>query len=799
MFTFKKIATVLASAVMLSSTIGFAAAANYPSPFVVGGAEDAAIVVGLNADVSDVYAAIDIQDSLNALTTGGGTSTSISGTAWQVGTSSDDLELNESIRQITTYIDKEDLPILTGGSISNEKGTAKYEEYLYFEDVAAGSSRVGYQEDDDENIGLFFKIVSGNTFAKYYLDFTTDFKSDIATSTLEDIDDEEITFLGKTYTITKAENATSGVQLTLMSGAEKVTVSNGEEITAGGKTISVVVSSATQAQFTIDGETLNKLNAGDTNKLADGTYIGVSDITYQGFSGGLMTATIYIGADKIELFNGSSMTVNAITISDANVLITSTIANGDISISDLAVNMTAEDDLFIKENGKLSEATDLDKPQAILGQNWDIEYKGLDTTIYEEMSVTKSTDAKMKLKFENYDGNLIDVPLVFVNATGVFGGDREGYKLVLDAGHNITKNDYFILNTADPFTLANNAKSFVAQYKGSDKLADTDPKLRLTILGEGDKDLSLTATATASMKLGGATFNFGNVSTAALDDFTMNLTTADYTDGAQAAGATASLSNYVRTKYNALINITDTNESMNFHPTPAGDADGADWVVTLYLDDTNRDGDNNVLTAARPVFVGTYANSTATSAAEVATSITAGGGDTWVADNVDSTKSTFVTAYGAEVDYSNPSSSPASITVRIPDSAVKPLVFVSSGDITVTPGSTGGGGQVLVVKDNEVSSVDSKNLVVVGGSCINSVAAKMLGSSSPLCTADFTEATGVGSGEYIIKTAASPYNEEKIAMLVAGYEKAQTVSAVNKVLEGVATDVGTEQVYPIAA
>ena len=39
-FDFKKITSVLASAVMLGSTIGIAAAANYPSPFIVGGSAD---------------------------------------------------------------------------------------------------------------------------------------------------------------------------------------------------------------------------------------------------------------------------------------------------------------------------------------------------------------------------------------------------------------------------------------------------------------------------------------------------------------------------------------------------------------------------------------------------------------------------------------------------------------------------------------------------------------------------------------------------------------------------------------
>ncbi|MBT3582900.1 hypothetical protein HN510_03725 [Candidatus Woesearchaeota archaeon] len=800
MFNFKKIASVLASAVMLSSTIGFAAAADmYPEPFVVGGAEDVAVVVGLNADVSDVYAAIDVQDNLNALTSGGsGGGSSVSGTAWQVKTTSDKLELDEPIKSITSYIGKDELPILGDGVVSNEKGTATYEQFLYFEDGT--TSDVTYQEDDDENVGLFFRIASGNVIARYVMDFTADLKSDIATSTLEDIEDEEISLLGKTYTISKAQNASGGAQLTLMSGAEKVTVANGEEVTAGGKTISVVVSSGTQAQFTIDGESTNKLNDGDTYKLEDGTYIGVSDITYQGFSGGMMQATVYVGADKIELFNGSSMTVNGESISDANVVITSTIdSNNDISITELSVNMTAEDDLYIAEDGKLTDEDDLDEPEVLFTQNWNIEFKGFETAATEEVDLRKSTDSKIKLAFVNYNGDAIDFPLMYTNTTGIYSGERLGYNFVLDANENITKNDYFILNTADPATAANSgdARSFVVQYKGADKVTDTSPKLKLDILGEGTKEITLTTAGVATMKLGGATFAFANISTADSDDFVMNLTTADYADGTCSLPAATSCSNYLRTKYNGLITINDTNATYEGGVAQNGSTGAtASWVITLAIDDTDRDGDNTPLTTAETVYTMTYNNN---SDGEFGTTLSGGNSSIWVSDPDDNTKSTYVTTYGVEVEYSNPSSAPSSVKVQIPDSAAEPLVYVSSGDIVVTPGSGGTGGSVLVVKDNEVTSVSTKNLIVVAGSCINSVAAKILGSDSPLCAADFTAVTDVGAGEYIIKTVTSPYSTEQVAMLVAGYEKAQTVSAVSKLLEGVDSDVGTSQVYPIAA
>jgi len=65
-FNFRKIASVLASVVMLGSTVGIAAAANYPAPFVSGGAANVAVVYGSSAAFSDGLAAGDLQSNLQA-------------------------------------------------------------------------------------------------------------------------------------------------------------------------------------------------------------------------------------------------------------------------------------------------------------------------------------------------------------------------------------------------------------------------------------------------------------------------------------------------------------------------------------------------------------------------------------------------------------------------------------------------------------------------------------------------------------------------------------------------------------
>ena len=798
---FRKIISVLASAVMLSSTIGFAAAASYPEPFVSSGTADGAVVYGANAATSDVVAAIDVQSNLQGLvTTGGGDGTTFTGTAWQVATSSDQLELYESIKDVESYITDTELSLLADGEITNEKGTAKYGQYLYFVDT--DSSFVKYCVDDDEHVGLFFYIGDSRVIARYVMDFTANFKSDITSaSVLEDIEDEDITFLGKTYTITTAQNSSTGVKLTLMSGSEKITVSNDEAITtASGKEISVVVSSATDAQFTIDGETTNKLSEDDTHLLADGTYLGVADITYQSFAGGLMQSTIYVGADKIEWNNGSDMTVNGETINEASVTISETISSGDIEITEISINMTAEDDLYVPVNGKLSEATDLDEPEVLVSQNWDIEFHGLNTYNSEEVKFTPTgSDKKYILTFNNYDGDIIELPLFYSNVTGIFGGQKAGYELIFHANasqtaldglnKSITKNDYFILNTKEPRSAASDARTFVVQYKDAGKTTDTDAKVTFDILGvENNRQVSLNSSGGFSVKLGGSTFKFSNITSADNGDFEITLLGPDYSLYDPIGNASII---YLRTQHNALITINDSQSNNTVN------SDGVNWFVNVSVDDSNRDDDAITLGAMGELFI-TFGNGSSGSPDSVATVVMGNSSsDLSITDPDDNDVTTYQTIYGSYIKSDDPSGSPATITMTIPESIVEPLVYVTSGDVTVTPGTVGGGGQILVVKDSEVASVSGKNLVVIGGSCINTVAAKILGSDTPMCEADFTAVAGAGAGQYIIKTVASPYNAEKTAMLVAGYDAADTTNAVAKALEGVDSTVGTEQVYPI--
>jgi hypothetical protein len=75
---FRKVSAIASSMLMLGMTAGVAAAANYPSPFVVGGTADVAIVYGTGTGVStlDAVQAGSIQTNLQSFVGGGGTTVS---------------------------------------------------------------------------------------------------------------------------------------------------------------------------------------------------------------------------------------------------------------------------------------------------------------------------------------------------------------------------------------------------------------------------------------------------------------------------------------------------------------------------------------------------------------------------------------------------------------------------------------------------------------------------------------------------------------------------------------------------
>ena len=127
-------------------------------------------------------------------------------------------------------------------------------------------------------------------------------------------------------------------------------------------------------------------------------------------------------------------------------------------------------------------------------------------------------------------------------------------------------------------------------------------------------------------------------------------------------------------------------------------------------------------------------------------------------------------------------------TISYPDNQVSALVYVDA--LIAGTGSTTLGNVKVMDDELATSGMSSKNLVVVGGSCINTAASTLLGGTAG-CGSSWTASTGAGSGEWVIQTFASPWTASKVATLVAGWEQGDTANAATYLTtQNPKTDVG---------
>jgi hypothetical protein len=146
--------------------------------------------------------------------------------------------------------------------------------------------------------------------------------------------------------------------------------------------------------------------------------------------------------------------------------------------------------------------------------------------------------------------------------------------------------------------------------------------------------------------------------------------------------------------------------------------------------------------------------------------------------------------FGTLVTIDQSDSDQYSASISYPDEQVSAMIYI---DAPAGGSSTGSLGNVQVM-DSELagSGNDTKNLIVVGGSCVNTVASSLLGGNAG-CGASWTAATGAGSGEWIIQTFANPWASSKVATLVAGWEQSDTANAATYLTtQNPVTTVGTK-------
>jgi hypothetical protein len=837
---FRKIASILTSGVLLSSTLGFAAAASYPAPFVVGGTPDVAIVVGSASQASDWSVAAQLSADLGGrVSTSSQTEASVSGgSAKSLASGSDLVYLADDLAENVATISDTDLTtVLASATFEDDGGTEyDYDQTIKVNPTAQTSSAgsglyFGTSGSDLDDSTVYVKLSTDTTKPIYTLRVDFD---DPVNFTDSESEGQTIKLFGKEFTV---GTATDSDTLVLLGGSSETVLEVGTPVSVdldGTKhevSLTGISSSddSPAALLVVDGIS-KKVLEGNSVKIA-GLDIYVKEVFKTGANSGQVT--VQLGSNRLTLENGDAVKVG----SDADDIdgTAVSIKGGVGACTRLEFNITAEDS---DVDHVLEGESFVDPVFGTISLDFKALHNGPDleaatdaSTTRKKLDIISSGDTELNVKVEVPGEDVATIPFVY---QGAFK-DEDSNPIAVWEGAPLTDDDYFFLNSGSNQHLMQITKLSLANDGSDITIKDVIEGQSGAVSMSNEDDLNTTAGTSTTFNYKGQTYTITVVNATAVkitsDDYGLTsgkkiavypyielvdgedvrfAYTDDVTISGLANGAILELptgtitvaTNTTVTRDTGAVyyNITQTAASSTTSNIVIGITNnGADLGTAgarrtspalLFVEEEDKtettSGTKNAI-LLNPVY-STYEELNATP-------IFSGTKLSGSFDDED--YSSYLTAFGSYVliDSSDNDQTVGSITYT--GTQMYAEVFVSEVGAVITPGSSGSGGQVSTVKDSEVSSVSGKNLIVVGGSCVNTVAAKMLASDSPLCGAAFTAKTNVGATQYILKTMKSPYNDNKIAMLVAGYEAQDTANAVAKLKEGASTDVG-EKVYPVA-
>ncbi len=866
-FNFKKVASLVASAAMMGSTIGIAAAASYPNPFVSGASSDVAVVVGANAASSDFTAATDIGANLNQAVASGaivGGDVTVDGEAYPLFTSSSPLELNKSIGSVRGSVSEVNLPAV----LSEQTFSGDVDAKATFRIYPGSDPRVIFAKQPTSSDDPVTGIKLSTTQANYLYNATINFNKAVNFSNSKS-EGKSINLFGQDFTV---GSATDDDDIILLKESYKVSFSSDgsmvETVEVDGEEYTIELMGATDSTATIritdsSGESdFSELDENDSETI-NGVEVAV---TYANEDTALnkLQAEVIVGTSKMTLTNGNEVKVGK---DDDVVEGTYVDLHNDYTgnITKITIQVYAADgdtDSITPGNAFLDPvfgSFKVDFPGLTIGDSSDDR---------ENIEVKASGNDKMTVSFTNWQGKELSNFDWLNNESGkgkAFLGDSSEWKIFTYEMAKINKSAYAVVGNEDEGyivklqTLTNTTTGFDSDAVRFQNAFDTTQTWDAIIDSEGAGTISIggkeytvsyvdpkDGTEGAYVKLNypdsssndmivyptiqtskGAKLFFYEPLTISLDDWNgdggdatgLKLPDGDgystITIGGIGADANGTAFNVTFPGGSALQVDSGDNLATGEVSSSSGTIGQLTYNVTsdsanttkIYLLDP-ADGSTKVTNPAIVLFE----EQDESNNYEATIINTGGGGDsnngvgvtdvmfTWNKD-ADMEGSAYNAGLQRESDddfydkmdqwgtlstIDQSTSDQYTVTISYPDTQVFGQVYVADATASL---STGGKTNVVPVYDNETGKFSGKNLIVIGGSCINSVSADLLG--SPLCGADFTSETGVDSGEYLIETFSR--SGGKIATLVAGYNAADTTNAAKALTTNtITTDVGAK-------
>jgi hypothetical protein len=739
-FNFRQISALATSALMLGMTAGVASAAAAPAPFVQNGVGDFAVVYGsASPNQVDKTPATNIATWLQGLVSGGGAA-GLGSESVKLERSSDKFNLGDNAKNVfVTAITKNNLPtILADGKYRDDSN----DEFSYTQKIDLGNNLIlTHFRDTDYSttptVGI--RIPSGTHVLNYTLDFTKD-----PTFTAAKLETTTLPLLGKEYFVLDVGNN----ELTLLDSAASTIVAEGETATlrVGSKTYTVTaeVFGSENVKLIINNEATRLLRAGETSRLSDGSYVGVKELVIQNYQGGKKLAEISIGAGKLVLTDGQEVRLN----DDSITGLTATVRNQSGVLDRIVLSWSTDDEVFITPEKEAIMPGFGNIKVVMTGFNYpnpeEVKVEGDGTTSVRLVAPIKSGTATFNLLYDS-------------NGDGVIDG--------------IGKDDNNKLATSSATTLFNFSKSaghkwFVASWNTTTEAVSYLLSATITTSDNANrtsiKDEVAGTTICSNLK-DGDSCPIGDYFVLTVNQVYRTVSDQWVTFNISSGGSFNTLYTKNGLKIYLPYNAPNTSESKGAinltHGPGLTGHNGTSWY--LFFDEEDKDGN---IGSGKSFNVTIAANSNKELEAQTVNTGVDGTSGLRIGDS-DKYQYYVQSDLATRVVQDRSSGTQRSVVISYPSDQAYANVFISSTDTSSTSETPSLGG--VLVTDREVSSVGNKNLVVVGGSCINTVAASLVGGA--YCGSAWTSATAVGSGQYLVQSFSR--SGGKIALLVAGYNK----------------------------
>ncbi|MCK4997026.1 hypothetical protein KAS08_01865 [Candidatus Pacearchaeota archaeon] len=765
---FRKAITVLGSAALIGATVGAAAAAAYPAQFT---ASNTVIVYGSDSGAADNIATTALNADLLSLAAGSTTTTTVEGgEVFSLGKDSDEFEFGYNLSSVFTSLDD--------GEMESFLADGEYDDGVidseFSQEITLGTQALSlfadtdYDDDKTPTIGFHFDDTEVLSY-----EMTLDDSDEVYVNMI----DTEIPLMGREYYVLDA----TADEVTLLDSAEKVVVTEGETITVDGKTISISVAAETYVRFVVNGEMTDKLHDSGTDydlyqELDDGSYIVVSSNDYNAKDSGISSAEISIGKGKLTLSNdGGEVEINDETVTGLTSYVYSTgttpvNAVGTEVIKSIKLTWTTDDEEFLVEGGAMVMPGFETIKVLFGGMNFPEDS--------EKISIDNGET--VTLNMENFD---VDLMYATTEANGVQGDD--GNLLHIDATPSSTKTyflkdgDRFLATDLDETlseveqlyyevtTLRNDSNGFdlvLNDLTDADKdIPFDDDEADETDTSRGDVEVKLNLVYEDGVNVtdaDAALIDAAGLSTALLTSYPSDNSTL-----VEIAKVTVTQDDSIDLHFDKVV--SDTGMIVEI-PVAADVADNDDLLIFYEAKD---DGDLET----------TFSSATADIYADLDWDTS----DEYVYANENSTAITFKEE--SDNNYIGYVESDLTSMVSYDTDAhsyeityfgeeVVADVSIASADAVLSTSTESGN---LIVLDTDADKLVGKNLIVVGGSAINRVAADLLSLNYPSYGADFTEKTGIADGQALIEVF--PYSGNT-AILVAGYTAADTAKATTYLL-----------------